>query len=297
MGAWEMFDGESQKGPLTEGEVILAIADGLAPTTLVRRTGELEWLGLRSYAPFALALERRSATPAGSTAASRAPVVQPWQIGAAVAVAAVIVACIAALAGKSSGSVSDVVADPGAPREAQVDKAAATADAPPPVPKVNPVAEIQAKLTLADAVAYARPVMVDRFNASSPGTLLLTVWALKMMTWEDVAVAVDETSHALVQKDADAERGKRLCARGTIIQIEAQKDAMGTFYSGLLMSGSGKLYNYHAVGSSGDLVAHSPARLCGVVTGLYAYSNSGGGTGHAVDMVGMFDLPANRPKK
>lgn len=34
-----------------------------------------------------------------------------------------------------------------------------------------------------------------------------------------------------------------------------------------------------------------------VVTGNYDYSNSAGGTGHAVDLVGMFDLPENKPKK
>jgi hypothetical protein len=31
------------------------------------------------------------------------------------------------------------------------------------------------------------------------------------------------------------------------------------------------------------------------VTGRYDYHDSGGGTGHAVQVVGMFDLPENRP--
>jgi hypothetical protein len=31
-----------------------------------------------------------------------------------------------------------------------------------------------------------------------------------------------------------------------------------------------------------------------VVAGKYDYVNSGGGTGHAVAAVGMFDLPDNR---
>jgi hypothetical protein len=39
---------------------------------------------------------------------------------------------------------------------------------------------------------------------------------------------------------------------------------------------------------------NTAARFCGVVTGLYDYSNSGGGTGHTADIVGMFDLPESK---
>ncbi len=63
------------------------------------------------------------------------------------------------------------------------------------------------------------------------------------------------------------------------------------------MSNGGNIYRFLAAGSSGTLVPQSYGRFCGVVTGTYDYSNSGGGTGHAVEMVGMFDLPENKPKK
>ncbi len=39
----------------------------------------------------------------------------------------------------------------------------------------------------------------------------------------------------------------------------------------------------------------SQERFCGVVTGLFDYANSGGGTGHAVAIVGLFDIAENRP--
>jgi hypothetical protein len=51
---------------------------------------------------------------------------------------------------------------------------------------------------------------------------------------------------------------------------------------------------FYAVGETGDLVAGSRTRLCGIVTGLHSFLNSGGGVTHAIRAVGMFDLPENR---
>lgn len=76
---------------------------------------------------------------------------------------------------------------------------------------------------------------------------------LPHLTWADVAVTKDETTHALARKDSD-ER-------------------------------------------AASVSANRSARFCGVVTGLYDDSNSGVGVGHAVQMVGMFDLPENKPAK
>ena len=57
---------------------------------------------------------------------------------------------------------------------------------------------------------------------------------------------------------------------------------------------TGKKVSFFAVQSTGDLVEGSRARLCGVVTGRYSYSNTGNGTTHAVKVVGVFDLAENR---
>jgi hypothetical protein len=139
--------------------------------------------------------------------------------------------------------------------------------------------------------------MVEKFNKTSDGTLLLAAWAAKHMRWDDVAVAKDETTPALVLKDPDEERGKRVCFTGKIVQIEVEKLDIGKINDGLLMVGyyDTTLFHFVNVGSSGTLVEKNQARLCGVVTGKYDYSNSGGGTGHAIEIVGMWDLPENKP--
>ncbi len=81
---------------------------------------------------------------------------------------------------------------------------------------------------------------------------------------------------------------------GKIIQIAVEKEDIGKFHVGLIISDAGNLYRFLGVRSSGTLVGDSRAKFCGVVTGKYDYSNSAGGTGHAVKLVGMFDLPENR---
>jgi hypothetical protein len=137
--------------------------------------------------------------------------------------------------------------------------------------------------------------MEDMSNDTSKGTVLLTMWAAKNLKWDDVAVKRNETSLALVKKDSEAARGKRMCVSGLIIQIQVEKLDTGKIAEGLLMTYDQSLIHFAAAGSSGDLVERSSTRLCGVVTGRYEYSNSGGGTGHAVQIVGMFDLSENHP--
>lgn len=165
---------------------------------------------------------------------------------------------------------------------------------PKPVSTDAPVQRVQSAPTLKAAVAAASPYFEDRPNESGYGTELLLAWAARSMTWADVGVAADETTFARVLKDPEEERGKRLCASGEIIEIAAEKSELGKTYAGLLMSDAWDLFRFHAVRSSGTLVAKSRARFCGVVTGRFDYANSAGGVGHAVKLVGMFDLPENR---
>ena len=149
--------------------------------------------------------------------------------------------------------------------------------------------------TLEAALAIATPRMSDTFNKVDEGTALLSVWSIKGLKWSDVSVAKNETSFASVMKDPDEARGKRMCVSGSLIEIAVEKTDAGKVFDGLLHDYSSNLYKFSAVGSTGELVARSQARLCGIITGKYDYSNSGGGTGHAVKLVGMFDLPANKP--
>ncbi len=198
------------------------------------------------------------------------------------AVAAVIV-----LGGKRSAPTPDTTIAP----PVQV------APVPPPVPQLTPIQKLQAIPTFAGALIATIPMMTDARNDTSPGAEALTIWGIGHMKWSDVAVTKDETSIALVKKDSDEARGKRVCYGGSLIQIEVVKDEWGKSATGLLVTNDTSLIHFSAVGSTGDLVAQSPARICGVVIGKYDYSNSGGGVGHAVQVVGMFDLPANRAPK
>jgi hypothetical protein len=196
----------------------------------------------------------------------------------------------------------------------------ATAEAPLPVIEASPpetqVSHID-QLGYDEAFAYAKAQMKDigpaetdpdsgKRRSWSDGTVLFALWAAKAMAWTDIAVTKDETTYALARKNSGETRGKRLCTSGAIIQITEQ-DWRGSRFGGTedrkVATGftspqpDGDLFEFVAVGSSGALVQNSPSRFCGVVTGTRDYANSLGGTSHAVTLVGMFDLPRNRPKK
>lgn len=168
--------------------------------------------------------------------------------------------------------------------------------APEPPAEPSPIEVLMSKTTLAEAIEEVRDTMTDTVNETSPGAAMLALWAHKHLRWADVAVAKNETSPALIRKDSDAARGKRMCVRGRIIQIAKEKLEDGAVFHGLLLSGYSEITSFIAAGSTGELVEHSRARLCGVAIGTYDYSNSGGGTGHAISLVGMFDLPENRER-
>ena len=154
--------------------------------------------------------------------------------------------------------------------------------------------ELMEKSSLAEAIAFLRPQMSDAQDSWSAGGIALSIWATKHLRWADVEVSKNETSFALVRKDSEVARGKRMCTSGDLIQIEKQGAGDDKGYSGLLLNDYGNIYAFYAAGDTGELVARSRARLCGVVVGTYDYANSGGGQGHAVAIVGMFDLPQNK---
>jgi hypothetical protein len=136
--------------------------------------------------------------------------------------------------------------------------------------------------------------MDDTANDVSAGAVLLGLWASRHLTWDELQ-AVPETRQALVMKDPDAERGKRICARGPIIEIRAEKTDVGKFFHGGIFNGGyGRVVRFLAVGSTGELVEQSRGRFCGIITGTQSYSNTGGGTTHSVFAVGMFDLHDNK---
>jgi hypothetical protein len=150
-------------------------------------------------------------------------------------------------------------------------------------------------MTAVGAFAFAKPNMVDVETNDSGGTALFALWGARRMRWADVYVTTDETTFATVQKDSSEQLGRRMCSAGVVAEIHADKPGTGGHIAhGQLISDSGHIYHFVAAGSSGDIGEESRANFCGFVTGNYDFSNSVGGTGHAVTVVGMFDLPENR---
>jgi hypothetical protein len=180
---------------------------------------------------------------------------------------------------------------PGSPAPAQAVEAPSIAPAAPP-PPLSPLEQILEKREFADALLYATTRMEDTVNTVSIGAQLLAAWLNKNGCFTDVRPTGAGTSVLKVKKNPDLERSMRLCVKGVIVEIHAEKQIPG-LYSGSIMLPGMNFVHFISFGSTGELVDGSAARLCGVVTGLYAYDNVSGGQTQAVQVVGMFDLPQN----
>jgi hypothetical protein len=163
-----------------------------------------------------------------------------------------------------------------------------------PEPEPSPLDVILDATDFQAALEVARPLLADAVDEPSLGAVLLGIWAAKHMTWTDVAVTRDETTIRTVLKDASTERGKRMCIRGRLVQIHRDRSIDEPLWIGLLADRRRDMVHFIGAGSTGDLVQGSRTRFCGAVTGTYSYANTGGGTTHAVELVGMFDLSRGR---
>lgn len=163
------------------------------------------------------------------------------------------------------------------PGATAVADAAAIIDAPPPLE--------EAVLT-APSVAAAAAVIRDRLDegAVADGAWLLARYASGRAAWADFHVAEPETSLPLALKDGAAERGKRLCVTGRLLDIARTDLDRRPVYAGALVTADGDTLRFVAVGSTGTLVKRDTGTFCGVVTGR---------VDDAAMAVGMFDLPEN----
>jgi hypothetical protein len=186
--------------------------------------------------------------------------------------------------------------DPTSPSLGKASAPTKTATTSPPAkepePKTPSIAEQLAAADYPRTIAMTVPLMTDTVDDLSTGAAMLAIWAAANMRWSDIAVPENETSIGLVKKDSSTTRGKRMCIWGTIIQIAKENDAPKIFRGNLVTAGR-DFVNFLAVGSTGELVERSSARICGVVTGAYAYANVAGGQTQSVQIVGMFELPEN----
>jgi hypothetical protein len=140
--------------------------------------------------------------------------------------------------------------------------------------------------SIADAMNICAPAMDDAEGTISNGAICLSSWGVKHFTWKLVSTPRDETTPGLVFKNSHSQLGKRICTVGSVVEITDQE---GISF-GEIHGFSGTIYHFITVGSSGSIVEHTTAHLCGFVVGTYSYHNSGGGTTHTVDLVGMWDL-------
>jgi hypothetical protein len=147
----------------------------------------------------------------------------------------------------------------------------------PPTPDAAPKPP-----TFAETLARTKPTLGD--GADNAGAWELARFASAHLAWRDVAITDAETTIPLVLKDSDLERGKRLCATGSLADIERKDLDNRPVFAGTLRTADGDDVRFIAVGSTGSLVKRSTGTICGVVTGR---------ADKAVMLVGMFDLPEN----
>lgn len=159
-----------------------------------------------------------------------------------------------------------------------------------PVVKKTPIDIIKEKKTLVEAIDYAKIFSEDTENDISQGAVLFTLWAKDNLNRKEFAT-IPTTTHALVMKDSDSERGKRLCVSGSVSQISKSNSESWEgkkVWEGTMMLPSFKFVKYVAVGETGEIVQGTTATFCGVVIGKHAFSNAVGGTTHSVFAVGEF---------
>ncbi|HVU01409.1 MAG TPA: hypothetical protein VHE30_06640 [Polyangiaceae bacterium] len=146
-------------------------------------------------------------------------------IGGAAVVA--LAGALLAFRGRGGGDApagSAASADSATPSlEALLAGSAALGDAPPTAPAR---ADLLKKASVTEAISVTRPLMTNTAGRLDPGSALLAIWASDHLTW-DALSALPETSPALFRKDPEAERGRRLCMSGVIVEIRAEKSLAG----------------------------------------------------------------------
>lgn len=196
-------------------------------------------------------------------------------------------------------AASTVAQTPVAPVATKDEPAATAVYAEPSPAHPEPVqaspADTDDEWTIEDAILWARPKMTDTSDGKvSPGATALASRILaRMPPWAEL-MAVPATDPKKVMKDSTSERGKRICVSGSLIEIAVEQTKNGaSIAEGGIATDAGDTVRFAAIGATGELVAHSYARFCGITTGRQSYETTAHEIRHAVYVVGMFDLPAN----
>jgi hypothetical protein len=178
---------------------------------------------------------------------------------------------------------------------------AATVTAAPEAPKPQAPTlseKLAGAANLSEAVALTKPHFgdVQGEEVNNGAALLAMWWAHRSTLWNEL-VAMPDTRRAEIMKDPDPYRGQRICMTGSVTQIFRDKSTppSAPVYMGVLYHNGG-FVRFLAVQSTQGIVEGTPARFCGIAVGLQSYPNVSGGTTHAIQVVGLFDIPANGGK-
>jgi hypothetical protein len=143
--------------------------------------------------------------------------------------------------------------------------------------------------SLSQAVAAARPGMGPSMTDHGDGTSVLARWAAEKLAWRELAALRPETTLNRVLRDPEREVGKRLCVSGVLTELTAGGETAQSIHTGKMdVLPRGHLHVF-AAGAAGPLRGGRRARLCGIVTGTCGVPPA-----VSIDVVGMFDIPANR---
>ncbi len=148
--------------------------------------------------------------------------------------------------------------------------------------------------TLEDVIKTYTPVEMNYFNEFPPVLASFASWNEQVGTsWNELNL-IEKTSYGKVMKDPVSEYGKLICTTGSIYEIETDRSMSEPLYHGSIVTDNMEIYRFTAFGSSGELVAQSNTKFCGIVAAKFSFDNTIGGITHAPYLFGMFDLPENK---
>jgi hypothetical protein len=163
-------------------------------------------------------------------------------------------------------------------------------------PQGDALKAVMSATTFADAIKAADPLIDEapppvNQPGGGVGTVAITTWAARHLVDKDVFLPENQTTYAIAIKHPVRERGRRFCTSGKIMYFQPKGEGIDQFVHGMLSAKEG-MVEYLAVGMRGRLSEGLDARFCGAVISDARYATKQG-SGKALTMVGMFDLPEN----
>jgi hypothetical protein len=277
---WYVMQEGKTAGPLDGEEIFRQGREGRLSPGMHIRDEAGAWMPILQ-SPFA------SVVSSPVAVATHSPSIKRVAIGIPVAVVLLVVLVLLVAAFSSSKTPP--------PTDTPV-VAAAVRPAPEPTREPTIAERLGKTSTLHEAIRLTKPLMgdVQPGDEANPGAALLALWwAHHSDLWPEL-ISMADTKRAEVLKDSEPFRGQRICMTGSVTQIFRDKSSSASkpTYMGVMYHNGGHV-RFVTSQSTQGVVEDTPARFCGIVIGLQSYSNVSNGTTHAIQVVGLFDIPAN----